>query len=684
MLSIMVFIILILIPVIYPIYNYIKRALSKKKNLEDYFGLKELKQNAENLNKRETILIFHCEKLVKKYFSKLVIFNKEYAINVNDIIQIKAEKMDVLSSDFTENIILKSDYGTSIDFVINVSYNMNNHYQLILDKIGDPLSVEIVMYSKEDKFPKIKKINSLIIKDFGEENTLPYLKRYNLINIPKKNIYEIYGDLTGKKVEEKNIFLLENINSFFVNFIVKPTETEGRIFKLEENQEENLLYEDFSEKEINLMKIIGKLKEKAIKCGIDNIESHVESINSDYKIIVKGEEKENLIKNILNILVNTNFFNKYFNRDINEKILDLYDTAIFIRLIEEKLYTGIVKFLFYSKEKNSIFSKNCELNNFQKLMIMINIQHLTFEFGELEFEFLNLYDLPKYSPFVESEKLFFDIIKKLKTNSALYFFYLQINSSSGTDFISLDAWYKIKFIPLSKIKAHLMYSRHPFFFIYKKCDNRGAFVNPQNLITNFNKDRDVGYFYKKSLVNEKSVDNTARVLFIKFHESAHSKFECGKKNDFTPRYFLNNELEKLDSHYDSITSFKLSKILNDSEKKGNDIGEEGYAIEMFLYGYIARTDFLLKYFQGLEDFLKTDLYIEKNFKRLNDLFSIYLKKINIELLRKYQKNIIKIKEIKSRNINTDINDKIDNFKKNKNIIKTPIYFFNNYPLEDNY
>ena len=680
----MVFIILILIPVIYPIYNYIKRALSKKKNLEDYFGLKELKQNAENLNKRETILIFHCEKLVKKYFSKLVIFNKEYAINVNDIIQIKAEKMDVLSSDFTENIILKSDYGTSIDFVINVSYNMNNHYQLILDKIGDPLSVEIVMYSKEDKFPKIKKINSLIIKDFGEENTLPSLKRYNLINIPKKNIYEIYGDLTGKKVEEKNIFLLENINSFFVNFIVKPTETEGRIFKLEENQEENLLYEDFSEKEINLMKIIGKLKEKAIKCGIDNIESHVESINSDYKIIVKGEEKENLIKNILNILVNTNFFNKYFNRDINEKILDLYDTAIFIRLIEEKLYTGIVKFLFYSKEKNSIFSKNCELNNFQKLMIMINIQHLTFEFGELEFEFLNLYDLPKHSPFVESEKLFFDIIKKLKTNSALYFFYLQINSSSGTDFISLDAWYKIKFIPLSKIKAHLMYRRHPFFFIYKKCDNRGAFVNPQNLITNFNKDRDVGYFYKKSLVDEKSVDNTARVLFIKFHESAHSKFECGKKNDFTPRYFLNNELEKLDSHYDSITSFKLTKILNDSEKKGNDIGEEGYAIEMFLYGYIARTDFLLKYFQGLEDFLKTDLYIEKNFKRLNDLFSIYLKNINIELLRKYQKIIIKINEIKSRNINTDINDKIDNFKKNKNIIKTPIYFFNNYPLEDNY
>ena len=101
----------------------------------------------------------------------------------------------------------------------------------------------------------------------------------------------------------------------------------------------------------------------------------------------------------------------------------------------------------------------------------------------------------------------------------------------------------------------------------------------------------------------KSDDNTARVLFIKFHESAHSKFDCGKNSDFTPRYFLNIELEKLDSHYDSITLFKFGKDLADSEKKGTDIGEEGYAIEMFLYGSVMKTDFLLKDFRGLDEFL---------------------------------------------------------------------------------
>ena len=121
----MVAIILILITLIYSIYTYKKRSISKKINLEEYFGLKELKQQVENLNKTETILIFHCQKLVKKYFSKLVIFNKEYTININDTVKIKSDKIDLLSSDFNEKITLKSDEGTSINFIINISYNMH-------------------------------------------------------------------------------------------------------------------------------------------------------------------------------------------------------------------------------------------------------------------------------------------------------------------------------------------------------------------------------------------------------------------------------------------------------------------------------------------------------------------------------------------------------------------------------
>ena len=661
-------IILILITLfIYLKYYYKKNTISKKKKLENYLGLAELKQDIEGLNKKATILFFHCQKLLKKYFSTLVVFNEEYTINSNDIISIKTEKINVLNSDFTEKINLKTDSGESIDFIINVSYNMNNYYQLILDKIENPLSVQIVIYSKEDKFPKIKAYNNLAFKDFKEGSILPYLKRYNLINTPKDTLYKIYADLTGKSVEKKTIFLLENINSLFVNFIVDSKKTEGKIFKLEENQEENLFNKDFSEEEINLLKKIGTLKEKAIKYGLEKIkkEKFSDLILNEYKGLVKNEKDEKIIGNILSILNTSAFFNKYFNKNINKSDLDLFDTAIFIRFNERKTNSAILSFLFYLRKKNSIFSKNTELNNFQKLMIMINIQYYFYNFEEPEIQFFNLFDLSKGSPFVESEKLFFDIIKQLKTDSALYFFYLQINSSSGTDYISLDTWYKIKFIPLSKIKAHLIYSRHPFFFIYKINDKKSSFVNPQNLIINFSGSRSVGYFYTNSLVNEKSVDNTARVFFIKFHESAHSKFECGKYSDASQRYFLNIELEKLDSLNDSIISYKLGKELTDSEKNGNKIGEEGNAIELFIFGKYIKTDYLLTNFRDLIDFLKTDLYLEKNFEKLNNLFSRRLSRSNIEIIKKY-KNSEK------------------NIEKNKKIIKNPIYFFNNYPLEANY
>ena len=652
-------IILILITLfIYLIYYYKKSAISKKKKLEDYLGLADLKQDIERLNKKETILFFHCQKLLKKYFSTLVVFNEEYTINSNDIIHIKTEKINVLSSDFTEKIILKTDSGESIDFIINVSYNMDNYYQLILDKIENPLSVQIVIYSKEDKFPNIKAYNNLAFKDFKEGSTLPYLKRYNLINMPKDTFYKIYADLTGKNIEKKNLVLLENINSLFVNFIVNSKKTEGKIFKLEENEEE-IFNKDFSEEEINLLKKIGTLKEKAIKYGLEKIkkEKFSDLILNEYKDLVKNEKGEKNIENILSILNTSAFFNKYFNKNINKSDLDLFDTAIFIRFNERKTNSAILSFLFYFRKKNSIFSKNTELNNFQKLMIMINIQYYFYNFEEPEIQFFNLFDLSKGSPFIESEKLFFDIIKQLKTDSALYFFYLQINSSSGTDYISLDTWYKIKFIPLSKIKAHLMYCRYPFFFIYKINDKKSSFVNPQNLIINFNGSRSVGYFYTNSLVNEKSVDNTAKVFFIKFHESAHSKFECGKYSDASPRYFLNIELEKLDSLNDSIIS--------NFEKNKNKIGEEDYAIELFIFGKYIKTDYLLTNFRNLIDFLKTDLYLEKNFEKLNNLFSQYLSRSNIEIIKKY-KNSEK------------------NSEKNKKIIKNPIYFFNNYPLEANY
>ena len=285
-------------------------------------------------------------------------------------------------------------------------------------------------------------------------------------------------------------------------------------------------------------------------------------------------------------------------------------------------------------------------------MLLINIQYLVLYFEN--FKMIKFCDLEINSPFIESEKLFFDIIKKLNENSALYFCYLQINSSSGLDYISSNTWFKIKFIPLNKIKAHLLYIRHPFFFIYEKADNKEAFVNPYNLIINFNVHPDTGYNYINSVENEPDDDNMIKILFLKIHESAHSKFECGMKYDTSPRYLLNFELKMLDSHYDSIAQYKRrAKELPNSLKKGINVGGEGYAIEMFLYESIVKTDYLLKYLKDLKQFNNVNLYIGDNFKDLNDIFHKLIAKH--AKTKDYPKKNVQIEEIKARNIKTKLN-----------------------------
>ena len=247
------------------------------------------------------------------------------------------------------------------------------------------------------------------------------------------------------------------------------------------------------------------------------------------------------------------------------------------------------------------------------------------------------------------------------------------------DFISLDIWFKIKFIPITQIKAHLLNTRHPFFFIYKKIGEKGAFINPQNLIINFNVHPDVGYNYINNLEYEINNDNTIRVLFLKFHEISHLEFYSAMKKDSSSRYLLNFELEKLDSHYDSIGVYKKGDELPDLEKKGVEIGEEGYAMEMFLYDSIAKNDFLLRAFNGLKGFYNVNLYIQNNFTELNKLIKDLFAKVLLD--NEYNKKDSKVKEIKERNIKANKSLKRDN---DEEIIKTPFYFFKNYPIEANY
>ena len=123
---------------------------------------------------------------------------------------------------------------------------------------------------------------------------------------------------------------------------------------------------------------------------------------------------------------------------------------------------GVGLYQKYLEYKKKILRNENEFNNFEKLVIMVNIYDLLSKYPD--FKLIRLYDLPISSPFVEYEKIFLNIIKEITESSCLYFFYLQINSSYGLDYMTKNTWYKIKYIPLIEIKAHLLLSRYNFFF----------------------------------------------------------------------------------------------------------------------------------------------------------------------------------------------------------------------------
>ena len=66
---------------------------------------------------------------------------------------------------------------------------------------------------------------------------------------------------------------------------------------------------------------------------------------------------------------------------------------------------------------------------------------------------------------------------------------------------------------------------------------------------------------------------------------------------------------------------KKGKNQDDFKKLGEGVGEEGYAIEMFIYDDIAKTDNLLISRVDLKNFYQSELYSGNNFDKLKKLIS---------------------------------------------------------------
>lgn len=636
----------------------------KKKRLEDYLDLYDLLKTIKDYHKKKTKLFFYCQQIVSNYYTKLNIFGHDYKLHSNKKIDITIDKQNPLKSDFTEKIFLKSKNGDTKEIIINICYHINNYYDIILDNIEDCLSLEIVFYSKDNKFPKCFKGNSFTFRDYDTDH-IPYLKRYNVINISREEFYQIYNKYASNPIKEENKLLLATYNSLFINFIDKNNNNkyEGKIF----SQLEDIIFEDFNDTEIKLLK-------RTKQFIIDNIKNKHYIDDSTNKLIFRSfsallENIDNkIIKELINKISYNSYFIKYFNAIPKDEIIELIEAGFFLEFIATKSIKGIKKYIEYIEYKNNIFKNEDEFNNFEKLMILMTIYDLV---KNSKFKFIRLYDLPISSPFVVSEKIYLDIIKEIKENSRLYFFYLQINSSSEIDYLSLNTWYPIKYIPLIEIKSHILYSRFRFFFIYEEKDNIPALTNPQTLVKSFNVSKDAGYNYSKNILNQKNNNNTAKLLFYKLHENSHSKFSSGLHNITSSRYLYNYDLKTLDIHYNSIIKYKLGREPDKKYKRSDDEGEEEFAIEMFLFGDFKTIDILVESSDDLSKLCNSQLYSGNNFDELHKIIS--------EIKKNEALPLIDI-EINKKNNDFYIKSNDDNNSKEKN----NIYYFKNCGKEGKY
>ena len=310
------------------------------------------------------------------------------------------------------------------------------------------------------------------------------------------------------------------------------------------------------------------------------------------------------------------------------------------------------KIKFFNYLKINEFSKIND--NKKKMFALLNaLKYLltTKDQSNFKYQLINMEDLPEYSPYIQSEIIFRNIISNLKDNSKLSFFYLQLNSGGGLELISSKTYYKIKMIPLLSIKNHILNEDfYPYFFIYSSSlTNNLAFNNPQTQIKSYNE-----FYLRKGEENislHRSDSNTAKILFIKFHGYSHLKYSGDYKMNTSPQFIFKNNLSILNNDisiplglldgklkYENkkyFTEFRLPKLnenivdddqyfIQEQYQNGEDadeddefngklaeknFGESGFAIEYYLCGNYYCSNGIVKFNGNLKELLNVNLYI---------------------------------------------------------------------------
>ena len=674
-----------------------------------------LKEEIINYKKQETKIIFLLFKQNKSHENYLYLFCDW----LNEKLQIKyGENNDKLEVDYiapedsynSESLhMIKLLFGEKeITFNIHILLHQVNIFNLFIDKNDEKtFSLEQVFYSKEKKkFNRIIKTTNdikqkkLKCEDYQEN----YFMRCNYINITKNYVEDILSDYGGKLDTTKDkIFTTQNPN-LFLNVLFRKEKKDKAILHLflndeipnYEMNEKDYIFVDFFYNKFIKTKYYQLSQSKAD----DYFNDLYTTLESEYKN--KTIEDDNRFKDDNDNNSDDYIENDNINKDDDSSIIDEIQKLQneFEKKFKKYIYYADKKILFYLsyllsiknklkeehlilckkiclialcliespykaiKRFNELTDKFYKIDNislYDKLKIMISLKtFLTFEKNNYSFiDIVEYNKLTNESPFIQGYLFYKEIIENLKQDSLLTFLYNQINSGKGKDYMSdtnIDC-YKLKYIPLSIIKNHLLfnYKDNKYFFIYEKNSSEHAYTEGYSKdifynLTSLEFDRSTPY---KSNISDLNNDST-KIGLLYLHENSHIKFRIiNCFNMRSPRGVIQTDFKLFNNDYWAYDN-NNDKLFNITKH-----GESGKALEFILFDDNNAISQLLKH-KNIEKLKDYKLYIENNNEKLIKIKNEILKQKTYSFLSKkyYYKASIPNVKIKKLNLKKNIYDTI--------------------------
>ena len=374
----------------------------------------------------------------------------------------------------------------------------------------------------------------IVIINISKSEFIKYLEKFQNLNKEK-----------NKKIKKILSSDAKNVTNLFINIIIKDKEVDLNIFENVQKTPNELTKED--------KEIIDSCYKEFCDCKNNNKLDERFLMIYFYKI---GAKKEKLDK-IIAKFYSTPFYINYKDKTPDNQYIENIKELCILCLICYKKKNSNSYLPFAIKKKIEYFEnkeEEYEKINDKKLKMFAFIDTAKYllsvedsSTNNLNYKLVNMEDLPKYSPYIQSEIKYRKIITELKENSKLSFLFLQFNSGAGKDLISLKTFYQIKITPLISIKYQLLKDFNPYFYVFDSdsCYSSLAFNNPQTNNKSFNE-----YYLKIEKENVALYESdlkTVKLLFMKIHEFSHSIYSGNYKFENSPQFVFKKNLSKFNN-----------------------------------------------------------------------------------------------------------------------------------------